>query len=136
MRRGDGSPQAPVGRCGRRLPMTATSLAIRRSRGTSSRPWSSTGRRGRRRCLVVEIRRFVSGVVVRLDRSRFQARECHQLYALAGDVDAETCRRAGLDAIRAGVGCSQGWEDSTAENEDMSTPCQISRDEDCGVSMS
>ena len=57
----------------------ATSLPIGRSWSASSRPWASTGRRRRRRGLVVEIGRFFAGVVIHLDRSWFQASECHQL---------------------------------------------------------
>ena len=114
----------------------AASLAIGRSRSTRSRSWAPTGRRRRRRCFVVEIGRFVAGVVVHLDRSRFQARKCHQLYALARNMDAESCRSAGLDAVGAGVGCCKRWEDTSTEYENVSAACQISRDEDCRVSMS
>ena len=115
--------------------MAATSLAIGWSRSASPRSWAPTRRRRRRRCFVVEIGRFFAGVVIHLDRSRFQARQCHQLYALSRNVDAESRRSTRLDAIRAGVGCGKCWENSSAENEDVRASRQVPRDEDSRISM-
>ena len=134
-RRGNGSPRAPFGGLRRRLLTATASLAIRRSRSAGSRSWAPTGRRRRRRRFVVEIGRFVARVVVHLDRSRFQACECHQLYALARNVDAEPCRSSRMDAIGAGIRCCKRWEDASTENEDVRAPCQVPWNEDCRISM-
>ena len=93
------------------------------------------GRQRRWWCFVVEIKGFVAGIIVHLDWSRLQTRQCHQLYTLARNVYAETCRSTRVDAIGAGVGCRESWKNASAENEDVSATCQVLRNKDCRITM-
>ena len=126
-RRGIGSPQPRFsaccarGRFGRRLlsAAAAAGLPIRRSRSTSARTWAPAGWWRRRWSFIIKIGRFFTGVVVYLNRSRFETCESNQFYALAGNMNAESRWGAGMNSIGTGVGCCKCRENASAKNENV-----------------